>query len=222
MFEVCRMKTISPRLFLLFLAWFWLDHPPHKILVVSLNSEVFFCLKKDIQWACNLAFGRVTRKSYWTGGRLSICGRMLERVFLCFMYCFYRERFSSKRLAAIRFHIIIFITNSHITHQSRVSSNKIVEAAAETFKESTTENGWFSEPFLSIITVKSERAIRCGETPFPYEPRIKRTLFFPSFSSTSLIYCTLECGLLGSTPVATTWPPLLFQLLTNSVEFPIP
>lgn len=120
------------------------------------------------------------------------------------------------------FHIMIFINNCYKTHQSRVSSNSIVEAAAETLRESTTENGCSYDPFLSIITVKSAAVNKWEETPFPSEPKISRTRFLPSFSRTCLIYWTLECGRIGSTPVATTWPPWFFQLAMNYVELPTP
>ena len=71
-------------------------------------------------------------------------------------------------------HFITIITVKE--HQGLVNSNKRVEAAAETFKESTMEYGCSDGPSLSIATVKSAVDIRWGETPFPYEPKMSKML----------------------------------------------
>ena len=76
---------------------------------------------------------------------------MHESVFLCLKYCCCLLRFYVRRLDAITFHIL-FIIKDHFLD----NSNNNVAAAADTFKESTTEYGNYEGPFLSIATVKSE------------------------------------------------------------------
>lgn len=82
-----------------------LYHSSNKVIIVGLHFEVLFLINLGIPYAICFALGRLVRKSKLGGGRLSICGLMQLKVFRCFRYCFSRFLLSSRRLAAITFHI---------------------------------------------------------------------------------------------------------------------